>query len=219
MASQFITLKARMPRMPFYGVVYGQYDMTDPENPKLMYVGSTFYGTTRMRTHGRSFAGKNKVVQPHHPILREKFNAGLIAVRVLEHVPATMSDTERLLREQYWYDELKPPHGRRPMRTKEDIKNDNKRKYAKRREAERVKHKAYYHANKEALRAKDAEYREKNKEAILARARARYAANRELFLERKRKWRRENPEKHAAQQKVYQRRHAAKKKAEKLKKL
>ena len=207
----------KMPRVLSYGGIYVIIDLSEAD--KVLYVGKSFNFTTRARSHADGFQGKADP-QPVHkvPSLMAKFEAGCLAMQILEEVPATTTDHKLSLLERKWWDELKPPHGQCPMRTKQEKLELGRKKYHDNREDNLAKSKAYRKANHERILAREAAYRADNRERINAKDRERHHRDKDKRNAAKRKYRRENPEKYAEQQRWAQRKHRAKKKAEKLKK-
>jgi group I intron endonuclease len=160
------------------GVVYKIF--CNDKNILDFYIGSTNNFKMRKKYHITNSKKKNcKLYQT----IRENGGWKNWTMELIEEYPCTCRD-ELVIRERYWYDELKPTLNiNRPYRSDEEEKVYRKKNVRE-----------YWETNKEAIKQQIREYKEANKEAIKQKRREYYKANKESLKQKSREYREANKE-------------------------
>jgi hypothetical protein len=179
------------------------------------YIGSTRNFTMRKKYHINTSKNSNLKL---YDIIRENGGWDKWTMELIEEYPCTCRE-ELVIRERYWYDELKPTLNiNRPFTSYEeekkkwkDYRENNKEKihqYKKQyREANRESNKEYMskymEANRESIKQQRREHYEANKESIKKKSREYREANRESIKQQRREYYKANKESISQQKKEY----------------
>ena len=147
----------------------------------VLYVGSTIQ--TLKRRESDHTKTDNPCASKHIPKDCEW------VMKLLEECSAD----ERLAREQYYYDLLKPLYNERNPIKDEMLRKATAQKYLEQ----------YYQRNREKLIQRTKDYAENNKEAISERNKVHYENNKDVVCEKVRAYREANLEKVKAREKAY----------------
>ena len=167
----------------------------------LIYIGSTVEQrlSRRLVEHRHQY---NQYLKGEHNYISsfKVIDGGNYEILLIENYPCESSDELRR-RERYFIESEECVNLNYPIRTKEDKRESEKKRYYENIEKESLRKKQFYAENKEKVDLRNKKWREENKEKESLRKKQFHAENKEMINLTRKKWRTENKDKVIEQRK------------------